>query len=258
VNVLGMIANPGGAWGPLDTENERRRIDEAIAPLQNAGRVHFQWVPGDTSEHLVSMMAHDSWHVFHFIGHGGVSEPALAATGDEPPKDSEDGYIVLADGHGGADEVSASKLGTQLQGDGSLRLVVLNCCDSARGAADNMFSSPGAALVRSGVPAVVAMQFSISDDAAIRFASGFYESVADNDPIERAITTARLQMHTRSDVEWGIPVLFTRSGTGRLFSIRDEPHPAVAAPHPAPAAADEPTAKQQAARQQLRRLFGFD
>ena len=47
-----------------------------------------------------------------------------------------------------------------------MRLVVLNACDTGRGSATDEFSSTAAALIRREVPAVVAMQFTISDPAA--------------------------------------------------------------------------------------------
>jgi hypothetical protein len=250
VKILGMVANPGGNWPLLDADNERRRIDEAIGPLVGDRRVQFRWAPGYTSQHLLDMMRRDSWHIFHFIGHGGAYEDAdhAPASADESAE-TRDGFIVLGDDRGGAEQISATKLRLLLEGNGSLRLVVLNCCESAGGRGVNMLSSPGAALVRFGVPAAVAMQFPISDAAAIQFATGFYHSLVDSDPIEKAITHARKQMSLKSDLEWGIPVLFTRAQTGRLFSVE---HAAVEQP-----AAPQPglSAERHAARDELRRMF---
>jgi len=204
INILGMIANPGGKkWGDLDVEKERHNIDEALKPLMETGKIYLCWVPGETSRHLLSMMCKQIWHVFHFIGHGGIS--------------AEEGFIVFRDEKGDSEEVNARELKFIL-GDGSLRLVVLNCCESGQGSIRDPFASPAAALVRHGIPAVVAMQFPISDSAAIELARGFYESLADNLPLERAITEARLLVRRKSNIEWGIPVLYTHSRTGRLFS----------------------------------------
>jgi len=49
------------------------------------------------------------------------------------------------------------------------RLVVLNACESATSGAADMFAGTAATLVRGGSPAVAAMQFEISDRAAIAF-----------------------------------------------------------------------------------------
>ena len=52
------------------------------------------------------------------------------------------------------------------------RLVVLNSCMSGMGGTTELFSGTAAALVRSGIHAVAAMQFTISDVAALAFARG--------------------------------------------------------------------------------------
>jgi hypothetical protein len=99
----------------------------------------------------------------------------------------------------------------------SLRLVVLNCCEGARGTADDGRASPAAALVQCGIAAVVAMQFPISDSAAIQLAGGFYDKLADGWPLEAALTFARQMIQVKSPTEWGIPALFTSVKSGQLF-----------------------------------------
>lgn len=250
LNVLGMISNPGGDWPLLDVERERSKIDKAMAALQ-AKHVNFRWVQGDTYEHLLEMMQKDSWHVFHFIGHGGTAE----FTHDDLPgadKTQADGFIVLADGSGGAARVPAFELGLALQGDGSLRLAVLNCCESGRSTGHSAFSSAGASLVQAGVPVVVAMQFPITDNAAIQFTSGFYSSLVTGAPVERAITTARVAMRYSSNVEWGIPVLFTRAKTSTLFTVE---RPTVGATEDETVIPAPPRPPRTRAQEELRRLF---
>ena len=97
----------------------------------------------------------------------------------------------------------------------SLRLVVLNCCDSARGS-----SSLAKRLVLSGIPAVIAMQFPISDQAAVELSSAFYSALANGEPVDGAVTHARIRIQNRSNIEWGIPVLYMRTPDGRIFEKR--------------------------------------
>jgi CHAT domain-containing protein len=104
-----------------------------------------------------------------------------------------------------------------------------------------------------GIPAVVAMQFPISDEAAINLSGAFYDRLAANWPLERALTHARKMMQQKSRTEWGIPVLFTRSGTGRLFSsVRAATSPAKTGPYRDPQSSGSGTD----ARRRLRDLFG--
>ncbi len=69
-----------------------------------------------------------------------------------------------------------------------LRLVVLNSCEGARTTLTDPYAGVATTLVRLGVPAVVAMQFEISDEAAIVFAEELYTNlIGRQDPIDAAV-----------------------------------------------------------------------
>jgi tetratricopeptide (TPR) repeat protein len=217
LRILGMIANPATSeWPRLDEPAERRRITQAIDPLERDDRIHFEWVSGGTGTDLMTKLMEGEWHVFHFIGHGGYEESS-SASGDD-----DSGYIVLLDEYGNPDKKFSSDLATLLVAQKkSLRLAVLNCCESARTNARSQLGSPAAALMRSGLPAVVAMQYRIGDKAAINLAEGFYKALSNNQPVDQAITAARGFIQNSSRIEWGIPVLYMRSADGRLFEVNN-------------------------------------
>ncbi len=219
LRILGMVANPrnGNEFARLDATDERGRIDKAIHVLHERGEIDFQWVPGESHNDLFDAMYKGPWHVFHFIGHGGVDE----RTGE--------GFLVLAGESGEPKEFSAAELTRVLRLQKSLRLVVLNCCDSARGS-----SSLAKSLVSSGIPAVLAMQFPISDEAAIELASAFYVALSNGEPVDGAVTHARIKMQHKSRIEWGIPVLYMRAQDGRIFQ-KELPQTAPPSPALAPA-----------------------
>ena len=112
-----------------------------------------------------------------------------------------------------------------------LRLVFLNSCEGARGSENDAFSSTAATLVRRGVPAVVAMQYEITDGAAIEFSRDFYEALADGLPVDAAVTEARTAVSMDSMLEWGTPVLYMHSPDGRVFDVSPPAPPRV---HPGP------------------------
>ena len=87
--------------------------------------------------------------------------------------------LLLADEVGQPAPLLANQLGQLLANHRSLRLALLNACEGARGGNRDVFSSTAATLIRRNLPAVVAMQYEISDRAAIEFVQTFYESVAD-------------------------------------------------------------------------------
>ena len=214
LRILGMIADPSTSeWPKLNVVKERDRINKGIDALQHEGKVDFQWVPGGTGKDLMKKLLEGEWHIFHFIGHGGVEE-ALPGAGAS-------GFVVMVDEDGKPVKKFASDLAMMLTGARrSMRLIVLNCCESARINVGDRFGNPAIGLMKTGwLPAVVAMQFPITDGAAISMSEGFYAALAGNRPIDDALTLARKFIQEKSRVEWGIPVLYMRSSDGRIFDV---------------------------------------
>ena len=87
-----------------------------------------------------------------------------------------------------------------------------------------MFLSPSNLEMHpTGIPAVVAMQFKVTDSAAIQLAESFYRAVALGKPVDHALTTARRMVEADEEYnfEWGTPVLFMRSPDGYLFDPQE-------------------------------------
>ena len=208
LRILGMIASPRDQ-DPLDTRRERKRLEDAVAPLQQDGRVALTWIQGETWRDLQRAMRNGEWNVFHFIGHGAYDE-----TKDE-------GLIALSDDGGRTHLLSSNQLGRLLDDHGPLRLAVLNSCEGARGGTKEVLSSTAAVLMRRGVPAVVAMQYEITDRAAIEFTRAFYEAIADGQPVDGAVSEARIavSLALESTLEWGVPVLYMHAPDGCIFSV---------------------------------------
>jgi tetratricopeptide (TPR) repeat protein len=214
LRILGMVASPRDL-DPLDVEHEQGLMDEAIEDLQADGFVKLTWLEGETWRDLQRAMRRDGpWHVFHFVGHGDFDMAA------------QEGLIAFTEkGRGRRHLLRSRDLARLLDGHPSLRLVFLNSCEGARGSEGDPFSGTAATLVRRGIPAVVAMQYQITDEAAIEFSSAFYESLADGLPVDAAVTEARVAVSMDSMLEWGTPVLYMRSPDGRLFDISTETSP---------------------------------
>src|SRR6266568_4285519 len=212
LRILGMIVNPTDLPS-LDVDSEKQRVEKAIEGLGAKGQVEWTWLQGRTWKDLQRAMQGGPWHVFHFVGHGGCG-----ARNDE-------GLIALMDTAGKAQYLSASHLGRLLADHRSLRLVVLNSCEGARGSEYDIFSSTAAILVRRGIPAVLAMQYEITDRAAIELSRAFYEALADGMPVDAAVSEARkaISFGITNTLEWGTPVLYMRSSEGVLFEMKQQP-----------------------------------
>ena len=205
LRILGMVARPSDR-NELDVELEKQWLLQAVSDLTTDGRVEVTWVSGQSWRELRRAINQQQWHVFHFIGHGGFDH------------ETGEGFIALGE-EGGTYRLAASKLAQLLGPHHSLRLVLLNSCESAQVDNRELFSGTATALMRRGVPAVMAMQYEISDRAAIEFARAFYEAVADGLPVDLAVRDARLAVSLArpNSLEWGTPVLYLRPSSGRLF-----------------------------------------
>jgi tetratricopeptide (TPR) repeat protein len=210
LRILAMIASPSSpATPPLDVEREQERLGAALKDLEATGLVKLEWLEGQTWRHLQRAMRGGPWHIFHFIGHGGFDEQ------------NGEGVLALADDAGKASLLTATQIGTLLANHSALRLVILNACEGAKGSSRDLFSSSAATLARRGLPAVLAMQYDISDRAAIECTRAFYEALADGLPVDAALADARTAINIggNNSLEWGTPVLYMRASDGLLFDV---------------------------------------
>lgn len=204
--VLLMVSNPSSSSLPtLDVGREQEQLRAAISELPHDVEID---VLGDaTLESLQDALRRTSYHVFHYIGHSGY-DPVEGV-----------GTLALETNDGRLRPARGDQLMLLLKDHPSLRLAVLNSCDGARRFGDDPFAGVAHALMWGGLPAVIAMQFEISDDAAVMFSQELYEALATGDPLEEALAEARKRIYNSGLIgtEWGTPVLFMRVPDGRLF-----------------------------------------
>ncbi|HEX9076468.1 MAG TPA: CHAT domain-containing protein, partial [Anaerolineae bacterium] len=205
LQVLVMISSPTDQ-PPLDVDGEWDRLHKAVGDLEKRGKLVLERMDKPTLSDLQDRLRGGPVHILHFIGHGVFDET------------SKDGVLLFERENGRGDPVSGGKLGTLLHDQSSLRLVILNACQGASGSATDPYSGAAQGLVQQGIPAVIAMQFEIGDEAAVTFSQNFYKSISDNYPVDGALAEARKAINsTRSALEWATPVLYMRAGDGRIF-----------------------------------------
>jgi len=212
LRVLGVSARPADLPA-LDTQREREDISKAFWQRQTPGNVHIEWLEEDRWAELAEAIRSHPWHVLHIMSHGGF-DPETGG-----------GYIQLSGEDGTARPISAADLARLISENPSLRLIVLNACESAFSSAEEIFTSTAEKLVREGVPAVVAMQYEITDKAALVFASSFYGQIAQGVPVDRAMTLAREAVKmSDGSLEWATPVLFLSSEETQIFAVPEQAH----------------------------------
>jgi hypothetical protein len=161
---------------------------------------------------LRNALTRKPFHALHYIGHGAFDP------------ESGEGSLLGQGPRGNRVSVTGRHLATKLKDLSSLRLVVLNACETALASAEighSPFAGVATALVLGGIPAVVAMQSPIEDDHALAFSAAFYDRLAHGMPVEEAITEGRQAIHSLDPEtsDWAVPVLFLRTPTGDLFRV---------------------------------------
>ena len=213
LRVLGLVSSPSDVK-PLEVEKEKAKLEQALSKVTERGAARIDWVERATLSDLSRALRLGDFHVFHYIGHS-----AFDAT-------QGIGVLLLEGEDGKSRRVSGENLATMLAGEDTLRLAVLNSCEGARASVTDPFAGVATSLVEREIPAVIAMQFEITDDAAIAFSEEFYAAIADGYPIDSALAEARRMIYAGgNETEWATPVLFMRVADGRIFDVAEPAQP---------------------------------
>lgn len=218
IDLLVAVASPSDCdLVPLEFDAELEALERALPKVA----IRMTVLKGATRRSL------DEW-----LGdHAGQPAALLLIAHGAYDDDREEGVVYLETEGGSADPISGQLLSGLLMQAHKLRLVVLNLCAGARSTRFEPFSGLAQALIGRGIPAVVAMQDDVTNDAATVFSPILLERIALNKTIDEAVTTARQHISglpDRTAIEWATPVLFLHEQCrhGWLFKareVRDDP-----------------------------------
>lgn len=220
MHILVVVACPISLnWTWFDIQSEPSRIREMLSPFIKSGKVKLSFLGLNeraTPDALCQKLKQANedlkgYHLLHFAGHGFYKLMTR-----QPPVDAPVAAgLVLVKDDGQPAYLLSGKLLKWLQ-DSSIRIVVLSACQTA-GVAQMLSAG--------GIPAVVAMQFPISDSAALKFSKGFYDSLTAYEPIDVCVLRGReaITYHMGKDNPyWGVPSVFLQSETGVLFQSSEQ------------------------------------
>ncbi len=258
---------------------EQQAIHQGLNNAQQTGHIRLFKLEHATRNQLrVYLTEHrgdEAPHVLHFDGHGlfgkrcpneqcrtihkGIKIDRCRVCNTALPEAL--GYLVFEDEDGKPDYVSAAELGVMLQqssfGDHNsqstgVALTVLSACQSGMAVAgDSVFNGTAQNLIGHRVPAVVAMQYSVSVQSATKFAEQFYRSLGQKNSLAVAVSQGREAMGAEGN-QWYRPVLYLRwrdNEGGQLFTISGKTPPEI--PNNIPPKVDVPVAKQHLKKTRL-------
>ena len=187
----------------IDAAAEWERIQQATAPVRPEG-VQLLALTGRFSiVDLRRRIETDAPDVLHLVTHGRSGELLLW----------QDGQPVMT---------PATSLQVVLAAAPSIKLVLLNACDTAQAGGAASTANTGAQLLQAGVPAIIAMQYDWREVAAVRFAEFFYTGlIAGRCPgaIDVAVAYARSNLYALNphDYSYGTPILWLNAADGIIF-----------------------------------------
>lgn len=190
----------------LDLIAERRNVSDVAAALPAA--LNLRVLDGIvTRSDLADALLTGDYEIVHFGGHGALAEGR--------------GFIALNWPNGDEEWIDENSLARLIANFPTLRLVVLNACNSGQGDDGRGFQGVAPQIVRARAPAVVAMQHIISDAAAATFAREFYKRLLvgeDAGRVDVALAHARAMLAVlHADGSWAAPALYTNIQDGILF-----------------------------------------
>jgi tetratricopeptide (TPR) repeat protein len=169
----------------LNIEREQEILLEAVNTTAGQGRLQIDFEDEAKLEILESALD-TPYQILHFTGHG-ISP-------------DNGGGLLLEDHAGKRLPVGVDEFIQSLdKGRQALRLAVISGCQTSRTLHTGGFRDLARALVRRGVPAVLAMQFSISDHGGLKLAEMLYPKLIDGRPIEAALSATRRAMLMTDD-----------------------------------------------------------
>ncbi|MCK5895190.1 MAG: CHAT domain-containing protein [Cocleimonas sp.] len=210
LHVLVVISDPKD-YPSLNVSKEHDKIQTALTPLKQQQRIEVTVIEHATLRKIVQHINQHDCHIIHFIGHGDFN------------KTRNEGVLVIEDDRGNGLQVSSQRVATMIEGSPSSRLIILNACEGGTTSTENVFSGVAQSVVKKGVPAVLAMQYVITDQAAIVFSEAFYTALSQGSPIDTSLTQARLAIYNQpNEIEFATAALYMRATSGRLFGKNKE------------------------------------
>lgn len=215
LKMLLVISSPSDL-DPLDSEGEEGLIRKALEKHISSGLIQIDTISKATIDAIYQKMNEKAYNVFHFIGHGVFG--------------NNKGHVALVDEDGRASLLDDEAFANLFLGRRGLGLVILNSCEGAMTSSGQVFRGMAPCLVQRGIPAVVAMQYTILDSTAKIFAEEFYRSLARGEPVDRAVQSARNLISIKVKLDnrgFATPVLFMRAKDGLILNLQEIIQPSV-------------------------------
>jgi hypothetical protein len=207
-HVLAIISDPTDQTR-VNPEEWERVITDALADPLASGAITLKTVKRATRREIRSALLDRKPDIIQFFGHGIYQDGK--------------GYVAMVDEDTGKTwRLDDERFVGLFNGfDDHLGLISLATCESAQSDNPQGFVGLAPQLVQRGVPAVIAMQYTVYMRTAEVFLEDLYTAVAAGKPVDWAVQAARnavLLQFGFGNREFATPVLYMRAKDGVVLS----------------------------------------
>ena len=213
----------------LDLEREVANVQTAVKDFNvNGIKLTIEKTIQSTTRQDIEKLPKKTY-IFHFAGHGVINvERDRFQKGNT--RKSEGALVLEADKFSGAEDLmSANDVANALDNAG-VRLAFLGACQTGARDENYPWDTIAGALAARRIPAILAMQHKVEDEAAVAFSEAFYMALAAGLSLDEAMFMGRRatlfdlfknpDLRHKVPIEWGVPVLYSRLPDGKLFPER--------------------------------------
>lgn len=204
---IGEYAPNQIALAPIEEDTEIGQVERALPGLKRLVTLRSSQAP--VTVHAIARELARDVDVFYLVCHGALIDgtPVLYLDGDK----------------GDAAPTSATEFVQTLAALSTRpRLVILASCQSGGSGPDAKYGAGGALKAMAprlaadaGIPAIICMQGDVTLQTVNLFLPAFFQHLAEDGVIDRAMSLARFAVASRDD--WWVPVLLTRLRSGELW-----------------------------------------
>lgn len=209
LSAMLMVASPSNldqypSLAPIDVEQEMAVARQGLQRSATASLPQPDAQRRATLDNLFEELGQTRHDILYLVCHGTLTDGQS--------------WLWLEDEAGNVARVAGDDFVSRVQelADHRPSLIVLASCQSAASSAGEALTALGPRLTLAGVPAVLAMQGSVSMETVTRFMGAFFSELREHGVIDRATAVARGRVQDRPDF-W-MPVLFMRLEQGKIWS----------------------------------------
>ncbi|MFN6525988.1 tetratricopeptide repeat protein [Nostoc sp. ChiSLP03a] len=244
LRLLFVVSRPSDA-GFIDPRGEAKAVLDAIAQ-EAVGKIEVEFLRPATLDNLVARLEDSRLppiDIVHFDGHGVYdsdgrfheqaksSDPAGVTKG-ENGNGSNMGYLLFENPEGKMALITAETLAEMLHRQ-KVGLIVLSACQSAMVAGEDAMGCIAARLTHAGIPAVLAMTYSVLVVTTHQLFAKFYQHLVRAEDIGAALDNGRRDLYLNKErgerrrgdkqitfklQDWFIPALYQAAGDTALLT----------------------------------------